>query len=157
MQSLPKYQARWARYILKPEDNTLIRFVGPQKLPWEEDTEIQNISLSGLAFTAPSDLCPELSEIIKIEFSIPGGQQTACFALVSRLEPIGHTRMLVGVQFHRLNLAQKVILAQALTLKLKDQQLQSVRKNHQKLHFWLVAIPLALIVLSLLAMFLASR
>ncbi|MEI7974250.1 MAG: PilZ domain-containing protein [Bdellovibrio sp.] len=149
MQALPKLLPRLARYTLKPEDNSLVRFAGPQKTPWEEDTEIQNISLSGLSFTAPSDLCPELSEVIKIEFSIPGGQQTACFALVTRLEPMGQTRMLVGVHFHKLNLAQKVILAQALTLKLKDQQLKSVTQGQKKLHALLFLIPLSLLLFSL--------
>lgn len=146
-QVLAKYQARMARYTLATEDNTLIRFAGPQRTPWEEATEVKNISLTGLAFTSPSDICPQLGEVIKIEFSIPGGQQTACYALVTRLEAFEKTRLLVAVKFHRLNLAQKVILAQALTLKMREQQLLQIRDN-QKVLIWVLAIPFAITVLA---------
>lgn len=121
---LARYVSRSPRYILQPEDNTLIRVAGPQQTPWEEGTEIQNVSLSGLAFTAPNDLCPVIGEIIKIQFEAPGQSQMACFALVSRLERRGQ-QTLVGIKFLKLEFAQRVYLAQSLADKLKGQKPES--------------------------------
>ncbi|RYZ81252.1 MAG: PilZ domain-containing protein, partial [Proteobacteria bacterium] len=71
-QNLARFHARSPRYILNTQDDSLIRVAGPRQVPWEEGTEIKNVSLTGLAFTAPGDLCPILGEIIKIQFLIPG-------------------------------------------------------------------------------------
>lgn len=121
MPSLARYVARRPRYILQPHDNTLIRIAGPQQIPWEEGTEIQNVSLSGLAFTAPADLAPVIGEIIKIQFSVPGREDMACLALVIRLQKQGSSTMLVAVKFLKLEMPQRLALAQALARKLKDQ------------------------------------
>lgn len=129
---LARYVARSPRYILQPEDNTLIRVAGPQQTPWEEGTQIQNVSLSGLAFTAPSDLCPVIGEIIKIQFEAPGKSQMACFGLVSRLER-GGARTVVGVKFLKLEFAQRVYLAQALTSKLKGRHVDTFGNTAQGL------------------------
>ncbi|MFN7455198.1 MAG: PilZ domain-containing protein [Pseudobdellovibrionaceae bacterium] len=137
-QSLAKYHARQPRYILQTEDNTLIRVAGPKQVPWEEGTEIRNISLSGLAFTAPSDLCPLVGEVIKVQFEVPGrlaknGQTTmACYGLVTRLEPQGSHQMLVGIQFVKLELSHKLILLQGLALKLREQQAK-IQQQKEKL------------------------
>ncbi len=120
--SLAKYHARSPRYILQPQDNTLIRVAGPRQIPWEEGTDIKNISLSGLAFTAPVELCPIVGEFIKIQFQVPDGNQMACHGLVTRLEPLGKTEMLVGIQFYKLEMAHRIALLQGLAQKLKEQQ-----------------------------------
>lgn len=121
-QSLAKYHSRAPRYILQPQDDTLIRVAGPRQVPWEEGTEIKNISLSGLAFTAPNELCPIVGEFIKIQFSVPNFSQMACFGLVTRLEPLGNSEMLVGIQFYKLEMPQRIVLLQGLAQKLKEQQ-----------------------------------
>lgn len=120
--SLAKYHARAPRYILQPQDNTLIRVAGPRQIPWEEGTEIKNISLSGLAFTAPVELCPIVGEFIKIQFQVPDQPQMACFGLVTRLEPVGKSEMLVGIQFHKLEMSHRIVLLQGLAQRLKEQQ-----------------------------------
>lgn len=120
--SLAKYHARQPRYILQPHDNTFIRVAGPKQLPWEEGTEIRNISLSGLSFLAPSDLCPIVGEVIKIQFEVPGKSQMASHGLVTRLEPVGHHSMLVGIQFIKMEMPQRLALLQGLAQKLKEQQ-----------------------------------
>lgn len=120
--SLAKYHARCPRYILQPQDNTLIRVAGPRQIPWEEGTDIKNISLSGLAFTAPVELCPIVGEFIKIQFQAPNSDQMACHGLVTRLEPLGKTEMLVGVQFYKLEMGHRIALLQGLAQKLKEQQ-----------------------------------
>lgn len=134
-QSLAKYHSRSPRYILQPQDNTLVRVAGPHQTPWEEGTDIKNISLSGLAFTAPPDLCPLVSEIIKIQFHIPGGPEMACFGLVTRIERESVNTMVVGIQFHKLEMAQRIILLQGLAQKLKE-QIDEQRLIESKKTFW---------------------
>jgi len=134
--SLAQYHSRHPRYFLIPQDNTLIRVAGPQQTPWEEATEIQNISLSGLAFTAPPDLCPIVGEVIKIQFQVPGTGPTAgtmaCFGLVTRLEPKNSSEMLVGVQFKKMEPAQRLALAQALAIKLRDQLMEAQARSNPR-------------------------
>ncbi len=134
-QSLAKYHSRSPRYILQPQDNTLIRVAGPRQIPWEEGTEIQNISLSGLAFTAPNELCPVVGEFIKIEFTVPGKPQMACHGLVIRLEPHGKSEMLVGIQFQQLEMPHRIVLLQGLAQKLKDQQDKKLIEQNKRFSF----------------------
>jgi hypothetical protein len=140
MNSLAKYHVRAPRYILQPEDDTLIRVSGPKQLPWEENTEISNISITGLAFVTSSDLCPVVGEFIKIQFKLPGGKPMACHALVTRLEPKKDHRVLVGVQFQKLQPSHKLLLMQALSNKLVHQTMKDevidVYKREREKHRW---------------------
>lgn len=131
-QSLAKYHARSPRYILQPQDNTLIRVAGPRQIPWEEGTDIKNISLSGLAFTAPIELCPIVGEFIKIQFQVPASSQMACYGLVTRLEPLGETEMLVGIQFYKLEMPHRIALLQGLAQRLKEQQQKNLDANSNR-------------------------
>lgn len=119
-QNLARYHARAPRYILNTEDDSLIRVAGPRQTPWEEGTEIKNVSLTGLAFTALDDLCPILGEIIKIQFSAPGAKQMASHAIVTRLDPLEDNKVLVGLHFYKMEMGHRVALAQGLARKLKD-------------------------------------
>lgn len=120
-QTLARYHARSPRYILNTEDDFFVRVAGPRQTPWEEGTEIRNVSLTGLAFTAPDDLCPLLGEVVKIQFMIPGGQQMACHAIVTRLEEDREGVMLVGVHFYKLEMAHRIVLAQGLSKRFREQ------------------------------------
>lgn len=131
--SLSKYVARAPRYILQPDDNTLIRLAGPFQTPWEEGTEIQNISLSGLAFTAPSDLCPVLGDIVKIQFEVPGSGQMACMALTVRLEKASKSRTIVGIKFMKMDFPQRIYITQALSQILRQQQRQKERQSSREI------------------------
>ncbi|WII71289.1 PilZ domain-containing protein [Bdellovibrio sp. 22V] len=122
MTSLARYHGRSPRYILNTEDDSLIRVAGPKQVPWEEGTEIKNVSLTGLAFTAPDDLCPLLGEVVKIQFTPPGSKQMACYGIVTRLENITDSRTLVGVHFYKLEMSQRIVLAQGLARKFKETQ-----------------------------------
>ena len=99
-----------------------MRVAGPRQTPWEEGTEIKNLSLSGLAFTAPVELCPIVGEFIKIQFHIPGRNEMACYGLVTRLEVLPSSEMLVGVQFYKLEMPHRIVLLQGLAQRLKEQQ-----------------------------------
>ncbi len=117
----------------------LIRVAGPAQTPWEEGTEIKNISLSGLAFTAPVELCPIVGEFIKIQFHVPSSVEMACFGLVTRLEPLSSSEMLVGIQFYKLEMAHRIVLLQGLAQKLKE-QLQGQEERNLNRSFWQIAV-----------------
>lgn len=104
-------------------------------MPWEEGTEIKNISLTGLAFIAPSDLCPLLGEVIKIQFEVPGSQPMACYAVVTRIDPLKQQKMLVGVHFYKLEMPQRIAIAQGLSRKLKDQVDQQLITENSMVSF----------------------
>ncbi|MBL7544207.1 MAG: PilZ domain-containing protein [Bdellovibrionaceae bacterium] len=134
--SLAKYHARSPRYILNTHDDSLVRVAGPQQLPWEEDTEIKNVSLTGLAFTAPEDLCPVLGEVIKVQFIVPGAQQMACHAIVTRLEPDKSHTILVAVHFYKLEMAHRIVLAQGLARKIKNEETEFGNLSSDELKTW---------------------
>lgn len=128
--SLARYHARSPRYILDTEDESLIRVAGPRQVPWEEGTRIKNVSLTGLAFTAPEDLCPILGEVIRIQFPVPGGRPFACHAIVTRIEEEKHGMMAVAVHFYKLDMAHRIVLAQGLSRRFRDRmKTQSDRED----------------------------
>lgn len=117
--SLARYHARAPRYILNTEDNYLIRLSGADRRSWEENTEIKDISLTGLSFTASSDLSPQLGEIIKIQFSVPGSEQMACYAVVIRIDKTNDFDQVIGVHFYKLDRIQRLNLVQGLAHKIQ--------------------------------------
>ena len=144
MTSLARYHSRSPRYILDTQDENLIRVAGPHQTPWEEGTQIKNVSLTGLAFTAPDDLCPLLGEVIKIQFTPPGGKQMACYAIVTRLDEMPEHRVMVGVHFYKLEMAHRISLAQSLARRFKEQQDRSELDNllnREKSSFSLSSLP----------------
>ena len=130
--TLAKYHIRSPRYILQPDEEQVVRMAGPKQVPWEEGTEIKNISLTGLAFTVPADLCPSIGEFVKIQYTLPGSVTTASHALVTRLQDLSKSKILVAVKFYRMELPQRVMLAQSLSVKMKEQQVrerQALKKS----------------------------
>ncbi|WP_413584999.1 PilZ domain-containing protein [Bdellovibrio sp. HCB274] len=122
MTSLARYHGRSPRFILQTEDESLVRVAGPKQVPWEEGTSIKNVSLTGLAFTAPDDLCPLLGEVVKIQFTPPGSRQMACYAIVTRLDSISNSQTLVGVHFYKMEMTQRIVLAQGLARRFRENQ-----------------------------------
>jgi PilZ domain len=104
---------------------------GPQQTPWEEGTEIRDLSLSGLAFLAPDDMCPVLGEPMRVQFDVPGAGAMACFAIVTRIENQG-SQCLVAVRFARLEAAQKIYLTQNLRVQVREQQEQNSKLEIRK-------------------------
>jgi hypothetical protein len=132
---LAKYVARAPRYVLQPQDDTFIRLGGPHQSPWEENTEILNLSLTGLSFVAPADLCPIVGEIIKIQFEIPNTGPLACLGLITRLDVINDHQMQVGLHFVKLDPLHKLELIQALAKKLKIRPTSPSKKLTSKMLF----------------------
>lgn len=118
--SLARYHARAPRYILNTEDNSLVRLSGAEQLSWEEKTELRDVSLTGLSFIAQQDLSPQIGEVIKIQFSVPGSQQMACYAVVIRIEKINPLDNMIGVHFYKLDRTQRLNLVQGLAHKVQS-------------------------------------
>ncbi len=115
--SLARYHARSPRYTLDTQDNHLVRYSGAERLTWEEKTELKNISLTGLSFVASSDLSPQLGEIIKIQFAVPGSEMMACYAVVTRIEQTTDCENEIAVHFYKLDRVQRINLVQGLAQK----------------------------------------
>ncbi|MBC7457133.1 MAG: PilZ domain-containing protein [Bdellovibrionaceae bacterium] len=115
--SLARYHARQPRYILNATDNNLIRYSGAERYSWEEKTELKNISLTGLTFSAPIDIKPQLGEVIKIQFEVPGSEPMACHAIVTRIEHINSYDCEIAIHFYKLERIQRINLVQGLTIK----------------------------------------
>lgn len=131
-QSLAKYLLRSPRYTLHAEDNNLIRVVGPKLESWEEHTDIQNVSLTGLSFTADPQICPKLGEIIRIQFTVPGSEQMACHGIVTRIEHQSSETALVGLHFYKLDMAHRINLARGLAEKFGYDSNENADEIHLK-------------------------
>lgn len=118
MTSLARYHARSPRYTLDTQDNHLVRYSGAERFSWEEKTELKNISLTGLSFVASSDLSPQLGEIIKIQFAVPGSETMACYAVVTRIEQTTDSENEIAVHFYKLDRVQRINLVQGLAQKI---------------------------------------
>ncbi|MBL7671741.1 MAG: PilZ domain-containing protein [Bdellovibrionaceae bacterium] len=151
-QGLAKYHARSPRYILNTQDDSLVRVAGPQQIPWDEGTEIRNVSLTGLAFTAPEDLCPNLGEVIRIQFAIPGSEQMACYGIVTRLDPESHERILVGIHFYKLDMAHRIVLAQGLSTRFRNPNHNDPSRLVTGFDEWYMILPHSFILAFLLSL-----
>jgi hypothetical protein len=115
--SLARYHARSPRYTLDTQDNHLVRYSGADRLTWEEKTELKNISLTGLSFVASQDLSPQLGEIIKIQFAVPGSEMMACYGVITRIEQTNDFENEIAVHFYKLDRVQRINLVQGLASK----------------------------------------
>lgn len=144
------YHQRAPRYILLPQENCLIHIAGPKQIPWEEGTEIRNISSTGLCFTAPEILAPKNGEYIKIQLDLPGSQVMACHARVSRIEKIDKETLLIGIEFEALSDFQRRNLFRGLKGKKFQDQVSSVDVAEvQKFPRWMYVLFLISVTLSL--------
>jgi hypothetical protein len=71
----------------------------------------------------------------------------AAHALVTRLEDLTPSKTLVGVKFFRMDLAQRVILAQGLALKLREQQINKLKSRREKIGWRGRYLPFVLLLL----------
>lgn len=137
--SLARYHARSPRYILNTEDNSLVRLSGAEQLTWEEKTELRDVSLTGLSFLAQQDLSPQIGEVIKIQFSVPGSQQMACYAVVIRIEKINQLDNMIGVHFYKLDRTQRLNLVHGLADKVQTKKSPEDSKQYKMNKFISVA------------------
>lgn len=135
-----------------------MRLAGPQQVPWEEGTEIKNVSATGLAFTAPLDLLPKVQERIRIQFSLPGGESLATFAKVVRIDKMHRERALVATEFDFINLRQKQLVLESLIKRAKLEQSTSsiylnIKKNWSRKEIFLFSLKIGLSFILLIALY----
>jgi hypothetical protein len=105
-----RYLERPPRYVLNPLDQSMMRFKENEPGGIAVRARVVNISETGLSFEMSGPDLPYVDEILKIEFTIPGQRQIACFANVVRIEPrkAWHPlhgerfTMKIGLRFHEL-------------------------------------------------------
>lgn len=122
-----RFFPRAPRYTLRAQDDNQMRFALMQTRGSALDTELINISQSGLKFTVFNGEVPhrglDEGDMIKIEFKIPSGKQIACFATVTRVEPVGPTLLEIAVSFRHLPSAFAKALERALPKKEESEPL----------------------------------
>lgn len=139
-QALRRFVPRAPRYILRPNDNQMLRFAPNKILNRSYSTRFMNVSESGLAFLIDKSSAPGIGEFIKVEFPVPGGEQIAWFAKVVRLEEFvpedwwseakakeHENDVIVGIQFHQLPDGHR----QAIRLHLQEKFHQVLKERSQ--------------------------
>ncbi len=160
-ESIRKYVARAPRYVLRPQDRNIMRFSLEAESDGNgiEQTTLLNLSESGLAFLVESGHEPGLGDHIKVEIPIPGGEQIAWWAVVTRIETYvmrgwfyskdlfeDEGKVLVGLRFDPLpephTRAMRKGLRSSFIQAMRDQQIRnseyyrSVLASHAFKIFW---------------------
>src|SRR6056297_847791 len=112
-QVLRKYFARSPRYSLNLTDVSEIEFLAEGA--WKQKAHLLNVSLTGMALSAPSEEAPEVHQILKMQFHLPRYGQMACLGRIIRKDPfLKDTTVLLGVRFENLHFAQRLALRKGL-------------------------------------------
>lgn len=89
---LPRFVPRAPRFLFRPSDKAMLRFVQNGDTDHPHSTQLINLSTSGAAFLAPRHECPMVGEVLKVEFPIANGESIAWWGRVVRVEE--HARKL---------------------------------------------------------------
>jgi PilZ domain len=140
-----KFTNRAARYVLNAGDEKLVRVASrDRKKNQIYQMEIIDVSETGMAFIVNWNYLPQIGEILKVEFPVPGEQRkVAWFAKVMRLEnenerppEMRHfSGIKVGVEFIDMPKGHLRTLKAGLSRKTHarlDAQNQVVRQHKQK-------------------------
>lgn len=121
-----RFYPRAPRYTLRASDDNQMRFALMQTKGNAFDTELHDVSTTGLKFKVFNSEVPrrglDEGDVIKIEFKIPSGKQIACFATVTRIDQTkqwsaefgDHFVTEVAVQFRHLPTAWAQALEKAM-------------------------------------------
>jgi len=85
---LHKFEPRAVRYVLRPADRKIMRFVSDERSDETniESTILLNMSETGIAFLVSPDTQLRVRERVKVEIPVPGGEQLAWWGRVVRME-----------------------------------------------------------------------
>lgn len=148
------YIPRAPRYVLRPDDNQMIRYALPHEKSNPYTTKFINISQTGLAFVvsqrALRDGFPVVGEKIKLEVPVPGGDQFAWWATVIRIEEyenpwrrfesdnfMTENQVMVAVRFDELPGAHANLLQVGLTRRFEEIATEEALLRRRELQDWL--------------------
>ncbi len=150
--TLRRFIPRATRYVLRPQDQKMLRFSHQDEKGAEaiQETTLVDLSKTGLAFLIEREDAPLLGDLIKVEFAIPGGEQMAWWARVVRCEE--HTKkiwwmrenpdfqdlIMIGVQFQNLPQMQQSHIQSNLDVRLKELMIQHRRVQMARLTSWFI-------------------
>lgn len=97
-----QYRPRSPRYVLRADDHTLMRFAGMETRGITMQAQVVDLSETGLSFSigTQSD-APEEGDMLKVEFTVPGRRQIACFATVVRVQTHSEWDPVLGSRSYR--------------------------------------------------------
>lgn len=162
MSSAARYHPRAPRYVFRPEDESLMRFAGMDTRGITLKARMHDLSTTGLSIIVNSNQAPEIGQMLKIEFGLPGSRQVAWFATVVRIErksewspDFGHREYtLVGLRFRQLPSAFTKAIKKSIERKVEDDEFNLIETAPHVLHelrmFWFMSAVL-LILLTLMA------
>jgi len=146
---LRHFVPRAPRYIFSPSDKAMLRFAHNLSHEQPHTTSLINLSTSGAAFLVPRNNCPDVGEILKVEFPLSDGQ-VAWFGRVVRVEEYARKQwwrakpstaipdqLLVAIQFQELPTGHIKAIEKGLNQKWRDAFLQQKHLRRQMLWAWL--------------------
>lgn len=139
-----------------------MRYAGMETRGISLKAQILNLSTTGLAFIVDSKHAPSIGEMLKLEFSLPGGRQIAWFATVVRLErknewspEFGRREYtLVGLRFRQLPAPFEKAIRRCVERRAGNDQADVIEPTPKGIHelrmFWFMCVVLV-ILLALMA------
>ncbi len=121
-----KFYPRAPRYLLRPLDKNILRYKTSGARGDALAATVTDLSESGLSFDLTGEDPPREREILKVEFTVPGRRQIACFATVTRVEAHVETdgstgkSVRVAIRFHDLPRAHRHSLRDGLADRIRD-------------------------------------
>lgn len=153
---LKRFTPRAPRYVLRPEDAQLLFFAHKDQPSGSKyPTKILNVSETGIAFLVYKSTAPQIGDLIKIEFPVPGAEQIAWWARVVRMEEhasspwwsetdegSSSTEIIVGVNFehlphgHRKEIQQGLYKRYQAVIQEHRRQRREALRDFVKSQFW---------------------
>lgn len=147
------YIPRAPRYVLRPDDNQMIRYALPHEKNNPYTTKFINISQTGLAFIVSQrslrEGFPHVGEKIKLEVPVPGGDQFAWWATVIRIEEyqnpwrrfesdhfMHENQVMVAVRFDELPNSHYALLKSGLSQRFEEIATERAMLRRKALETW---------------------
>ena len=133
-------QNRSPRYVLQMKDKKIMRYATFPRSQRTFNTEVLNLSETGMAFTVPFLDAPQIHETIMVEFTPPDEKSFACYAKVLRVQKITVLESdffqkdckVVAVKFEKLSKEQSSLLRNSL-----QREFKKIHSHFYRQQLWL--------------------
>ena len=141
-----RYYNRSKRYDMEQNDLRHMRLVRePLTAPAHYETEILNVSETGIAFLMKIKEVPNVGEMLMLEFTPPGGNRIAWYGKVVRIElpqdraawKSFSTMALVAVQFHKMPSAFRHEIREGLDIKFRQIEFRKRKEKFIAYAMWM--------------------